>query len=317
MTSQSLLAVLLALAALAIGTIGGWLVAAVAGFVLRRTTGVTPAARAALLAQARLMPLLLPALLVPAQIIAFARFEVSRDESAGPLLLTLGALGALFAVDAAISVARSWRLTRRTLSAWQPGAVRMSIDRWRFGSAWRIERRFPVVAVVGLVRPQLFVATQVARVCTRDELSAIVAHEAAHVAARDNWLRLLFAVTPAATTAAPIAEPLERAWATAAEHAADARARRTVSGVDLASALTKVARLAEAVTPEYVPASALIGGAALESRVRRLLAPAGNRSESLFLRWWPALATALVALALQSSGAQAVLHEAFELLVRT
>ena len=59
----------------------------------------------------------------------------------------------------------------------------------------------------------------------------------------------------------------------AAELAADARARRHAEGLELASALTKVARLAGGCEPEAMPASALIGGAELEPRVRRLLDP--------------------------------------------
>lgn len=313
---QPLIGVLLALSAVAIATTAGWLIASFAERVLVRMDRLAPARRAALLAQARLMPLVATAILVPAQIIAFARFEAVRDESAGPLLLTLAALGVLAGVDALHSAARSWRLTRRAAAAWRHHAQAWPLAGWRLGPAWRIERRFPVVAVVGLVRPQLFVATQVARICTEGELSAIVAHEAAHVAARDNWLRLLFALTPGLTLAAPIAQRLERQWAIAAEHAADARARRSVSGLDLAAALTKVARLAEGSTPEYVPVSALIGGAALESRVRRLLDPSNDGPQTLLLSWWPLAAAALVVVCLQSPGVLASLHEAFELLVR-
>ena len=52
--------------------------------------------------------------------------------------------------------------------------------------AFRVATAFPIVAVVGVVRPTLVVARSVLEACTADELAAIVAHEQAHVAQRDN-----------------------------------------------------------------------------------------------------------------------------------
>ena len=274
---------------------------------------------AALAAQARLLPLALIAVLVPAQIAGFARFEAGGPESAGPLLLALALCGLVLLGDAVRSGARAWRQTRAVVRSWQPLAQPLALPGWT-RRAWRIALRYPVVAVVGVSRPQLFVARQVAEHCTPPELAAIVAHEAAHVAARDNLLRLLFQVTPGAGLAAAIGRPLEQAWMAAAEEAADARARAATSGLDLASALTKVARLAvsrecEELPASTLPASALIGGHDLQSRVRQLLEPPAPACRAA-VRWAPAALLGLVAAVMHATPALAGLHEVFELLVR-
>jgi hypothetical protein len=110
------------------------------------------------------------------------------------------------------------------------------------------------------------------RACTAAELTAIAAHEQAHVVARDNLTRVLFSLAPAAGAAAA---RLEQTWAATAEEAADLGARASGDGVTLARALTKVVRLSFAgVAAPPLAMSAFIGGDSLDTRVRRLLAPA-------------------------------------------
>lgn len=314
MTSPLILAALLALAAVAVAAAAGWLAAGLVSRWLLRAPSISAPTRAALAAQARLLPLALIAVLVPAQIAGFARFEAGGPESAGPLLLALALCGLVLLGDALRSGIRAWRQTDAVVRAWQPSAQPFALPGWPH-RAWRIAPRYPVVAVVGVSRPELFVAAQVAEHCTPPELAAIVAHEAAHVAARDNLLRLLFHLTPGAGLAAAIARPLEQTWMAAAEEAADARARAATSGLDLASALTKVARLAVSRECDGLPASTLIGGHDLQSRVRHLLeppAPAGRAA----VRWAPAALLGLAAAVVHATPALAGLHEVFELLVR-
>jgi Zn-dependent protease with chaperone function len=269
--------------------------------------------RAALLAQARLMPLVMTLIIVPAQMIGFARFEAGDPESASPLLIGLALLGAAVLADAFISGARSWHRTRIIVGAWRQSATPITLPSWA-RRAWAIRRRFPVVAVVGIVRPQLFVARQVTDGCTPRELAAIAAHESAHVDARDNLLRLLFCLTPGVSMAGRLAEPIERAWVVAAEEAADERARLRGSGVELASALTKVARMAAESDPEPLPVSGLIQGQTLERRVGKLLEA---HPASRGLPWgWIGLGLAVgIAISLQTAPVLRVLHESFELLV--
>ena len=86
-------------------------------------------------------------------------------------------------------------------------------------------------------------------------------------------------------------------------------------GVELASALTKVARLAADSEPEALPAARSSAATISRHRVRRLLeSPAGATGVRLGLDR-PRLAVAL-ALVLQTTPARLGLHEVLETLVR-
>ena len=314
MTPAPVLALLLALAAIAFATVAGWVVAALAGSILRRVDVVSAAVRASLVAQIRLLPMMVPLVVVPAQIAGFVRFEGTAPETAGPLLIAAAGVGLFLLVDALQSGMHAARQTQTILAQWRATAAPFRIPTWT-RQAWLIHRRFPVVAVVGIVRPELFVARQVADGCTAQELAAIAAHEAAHVAARDNLRRLLFTLTPGARLARSIAARLEDEWMAAAELAADADARRNADPLELAAALIKVGQLTSCARPEAMPASALIGSHDLESRVRRLLDPP-VQSTRMKAAWLPAGVLLTVAILLQTSPVLSGLHELFELLVR-
>jgi beta-lactamase regulating signal transducer with metallopeptidase domain len=132
-----------------------------------------------------------------------------------------------------------------------------------------IEDAFPTVAVVGVARPALFIAERVLRECPDDEVRAMLHHECAHVAKRDNLKRFLLRACPDF-----VGGGLDRAWARAAEEAADAAvaARNPRSSLELAQALIHVARLAPAPEAPAL-ASAFYRGGSIESRVRRLIQP--------------------------------------------
>jgi hypothetical protein len=313
-TASTLLGVLMACAAVPIGTTIGWLCASGVARLLRDVRW-SARARASLLAQARLLPLAFVIVLVAAQVHAFARFETSRAESAGPLLTVLALAGVMLVADAIWRAAMAWRATARLTAEWRASATALSLANWA-RPAWAIRPTFPVVAVIGAFRPQLFVAQQVVDGCTSRELAAIAAHEAAHIAARDNLIRLLFEMTPGARAFARVADAIERQWRAAAEEAADAAASRNSDRLDLASALTKVARLAPITAPESIAASALIDGSDLQARVRRLIdAPPEPPLQRVAVL--PALLLLALAAASQLPQAGASLHELFELLVRT
>jgi hypothetical protein len=144
--------------------------------------------------------------------------------------------------------------------------------------------------------------------CTAEELAVIAAHERAHLAAHDNRSRLLFLLAPGAGAAAE----LEQRWNDTAEEIADLQARAAGDGLTLASALTKVARLAFTPSPTPYLASALIGGDTLEVRVRRLVAPAQPAGRSLRALSLAALAPVAVA----AAWALPVVYDAAEWLVR-
>ncbi|HXH07969.1 MAG TPA: M48 family metalloprotease, partial [Vicinamibacterales bacterium] len=133
---------------------------------------------------------------------------------------------------------------------------------------------FPTVAVVGVIAPRLYIADSVLAACPAAELRAVIAHEQAHVAARDNLKRFLMRICPDAVW---VRAAIERAWAEAAEECADAAATSgsLACPLDLAQALVRVARLAAGADRPAL-ASALYPGGSIESRVRRLLAGAAE-----------------------------------------
>jgi Zn-dependent protease with chaperone function len=255
----------------------------------------------------------MPLILGASQVHAFARFEQSRAESVGPLLAGMAWVGAALM---ALALGRGLRCvydTTQLKTAWRRAAMRLPLASWP-GLAWVIRLPYPIVAVVGLIRPQLFVARQVIARCTRAEMAAILAHEHAHVASHDNLVQLLFAITPGAPLLPRLAKPLEAAWRVAIEEAADQSAGRVAGHLELASALVKLTRMAPMST--HVAASGLIGESELDSRVRRLIEAAGVTRQKR-AAWLPAAILVTGALGLQMPAAAARLHEVFELLVRS
>ena len=293
--SPAALRVCLAFASVALAVAFGHLLVALTSAATRRAgwTRLGARTRASLLVQARLAPLTMALVLVPLVQLAFWHFEaVQPVERTGPVLPLLGAIGAGLL---AMAIGRGWRslaATLRVARAWRGVGERTAIIGWP-GQAWIVRTPFPVVAVVGVGRANLYVSADVVGACNLAEIAAIAAHERAHVAGGDNLTRVLFALGP---VTGPAAARLERQWAATAEEIADLHARAAGEGVTLAQALAKVARLAVGTTAlPPLPMSALIGGDSLERRVRRLLEPA--QPPGVTLRGWPAVAVVPVAIA--------------------
>jgi Zn-dependent protease with chaperone function len=175
--------------------------------------------------------------------------------AAGAGLLFWSACRALRAILATRALSRSWRISGRRVTGFDVGLPVLSVA-----------DVFPTVAVVGIRRPVLVVAEQVLRECPSEEVRAMISHECAHVAARDNLKRLLL------RACAVLPLPLVREWEQATEEAADAATVRDEPSraLCLAQALVHVARLAPAATVE-LSASAFYRGGSIEARVRRLL----------------------------------------------
>jgi hypothetical protein len=142
--------------------------------------------------------------------------------------------------------------------------------------AYRVDQESPVFAVVGVRRPRLFVSTRVLEALTPAEVEAALAHERAHLAARDNLKRLAMASAPDLLRLFPASRALEGEWARAAEAMADARASAGDgdTALALAAGLVKVARLT-ARPAAGLPISALHDGGDVEARVRWLVNAAG------------------------------------------
>jgi Zn-dependent protease with chaperone function len=236
--------------------------------------------------------------------------ERTTTESISVTLAAIAAAGVLLLARGFWRGASAWRSTARLVRDWQRRGRPVS---GLAGSmpVLAIEEEFPLVAVAGLLRPRLFVAERVLRECTPSEVAAMVTHECAHVSAFDNVKRLLIRACPD-MLGAPL--PLERAWAAAAEEAADAAAARLSPSapLDLAQALIRVARLAAPRAPEL--ASAFYLGGSIDARVRLLVDPPADTGVRRWTRFILPGVGALAAIAVVLAAPS--LHAAMEAAVR-
>lgn len=222
----------------------------------------------------RLMPAMGSAALVLLVILpAFLVYEPPHaHDRPGPLLVICAVFALLVLGDGARRGLRAWRSTRALMRSSQPILTRPLQDG---AELTFINVREPVVAVVGSWRQRIIAARSVAAACDDEEFRQVLAHEAAHMDARDNLKLLMLLMMPDALAWLPAGRALTEHWRAATELEADERA----SGSDprkrvaLASALVKVARLslASGRPRRECRASAPLSG--LEHRVRRLLAP--------------------------------------------
>jgi Zn-dependent protease with chaperone function len=308
-----LLAAVSSLSAFAIFAVAGSLIARAAVEPLARMAARTSAAgRARALFRLRMLPGALAA--VAAFAIAlpiFLRFE-ARDttESIGLTLGVLACAGAWLLVRGAWQAAAALVATRRVVADWQRRA-RPVTGLHATLPVYAVDETFPLVAVTGLLRPRLFVAERVLRECPVPEVAAMIAHECAHVSARDNGKLLLMRACPALFGAAA---RLEHAWSAAAEEAADAAVVLAAPSarLDLAQALIRVARLAAARGPEL--ASAFYTGDGIAARVRLLVDPPADVPAARWPRFLVPAAAVLAAAGISSAAPS--LHAAMEIAVR-
>jgi Zn-dependent protease with chaperone function len=149
---------------------------------------------------------------------------------------------------------------------------------------------YPFSFVWGYLRSKLIVSTGLLNALTKEELIAVLEHEAAHHARRDNLLKWALTICRYATPAFPLTAWLYRRLNEQIEMVCDEVAvRRAAAPVDLAGALVRLKRLTLAAGPR---ASRLSGSGFLddeaesfERRVTRALsfedeAP-GSDAESL------------------------------------
>jgi hypothetical protein len=205
---------------------------------------------------------------------AFLVYEPVREtEEIGPLVWVLAAFSLLALGDGIRRGCHAWLITR-SLSRYCGFAV----EPW---SATRdqavdiVDVREPIVAVIGAWHPRIVAARNVLDACSQEEFRQVIAHEVAHLSARDNLKCLLLAVSPDPLAWLPVGTALAKRWRTAAEFEADLRATGSDprNRVALAAALVKVARLA---TPRARPVPALnmfVASDDVSGRVRQLLTP--------------------------------------------
>lgn len=266
----------------------------------------SPASKACVILGFRLAPVVLSfglalAVVLPAYLLHEPRHKVEPVSFKLALLTGVAALGLLFAVWRGV---RAWWVTRRLVQNWLRHAMRIELAEVSL-PAYRIAHPYPVVALVGCWRPRLFLAEQLWHTLTPNELAAAIAHELGHWHARDNLKRVVLRVCSDVLAILPTGRSLDRAWAEAAEAAADEYAARTGRGVgvELAGALVKIARLIPPGVRVALPVGTAIVGpdaAGIAPRVQALLRLEQNThlAPAWGLPWRWILGSSLVAVSL-------------------
>jgi Zn-dependent protease with chaperone function len=251
----------------------------------------------------------------------------STGEFVSNKLATLAMFSAVGIVLALWRGFRSWRATRSLSAGWLRIATPITLSQTKIPT-FRLPHSFPIIAVVGTLRPRLFIAERVLESLSQEELMAAIAHECGHLAARDNLKRMLMRASRDLLTIVPCGRSIDRAWAENAESAADEHAalRGPAQALNLASALIGIARMVPAGARPSMPSGAFILGDqtnGVMGRVNRLLALAGAgrpHSKSRRISWVERIGfvalSGVVVLTLAHTHALASLHVAMERIVQ-
>lgn len=253
---------------------------------------------------------------------AFLEFEPrsTREMLAWPLLaLALcGAAVLLVIVGRMAAMLRAtWKLERH----WLAEASRL--DLVGIGCpVYCVKSATSLLAVTGTFRPRIFISAEVGQALNRQELSAALAHEMAHLGSFDNLKQLLLRSLALPFTAF---RALDRAWISVSEIAADEDAVRSgASALELSSALVKVGRLssrwnptprlaASHLVPEGCSASTSIRAAHLSELLTHELTPEARPSRLALV----SMGLVLVGIYFVSlSALLPAVHEALEWMVR-
>jgi Zn-dependent protease with chaperone function len=239
--------------------------------------------------------------------------------------IKLGTLAFFSAVGVTLAVwrgLRSWMATRSLLRQWLAASTPIEIEEISV-PAFRLRHHFPIIAVVGMLQPRLFIAEQVLETLSPEELVAAIAHECGHLAASDNFKRSVIRASRAVLLIIPCGRSLDRAWSEASESAADEYAAQgsSIFALNLASALVRIARMIPKGDCQVIPtmvSTFIVPGEETQGvkvRVRRLLELASSDSNELvgstpiarFLPW--ALLSSIVVLGLMIESRPQVLAE--------
>lgn len=265
-------------------------------------------------------------------LVAPAYLELEPRSTNEIVSLKLGIIALVAALGISLAVSRSigaWRATARLAADWLANAQAISLPQVGI-PAYRIDHQFPVIAIVGAWRPKLFLSDKVFHSLTADEISAAVAHEIGHLAARDNLKRVLLRACTDLMLIVPCGSALDSAWTTASESAADEHAARSGRRValDLASALVKISRLIPEGTGPAMPAGSFLVSReetlGVKARVRRLIQIASGEDHApaqgpliANIELWTSLSALVIVVAITRSNPQvlATVHGLMERVV--
>ncbi len=180
----------------------------------------------------------------------------------------------------------------------------------------------PVLAVAGVLRPQLVISQRVMRGLSPEEREAALRHEQSHCLAGDNLKRFLILLSPDLFPFVCTFGSLERAWSRFTEWAADDSATEgdPQRALSLASALVRVAKMGSQPQLGYLSCSLLGSDHDLSQRVDRLLRPQTKSGKPVrefipLLAGAGALVTSAVAVVTLWPGSLTLVHRALEQLV--
>ncbi len=274
----------------------------------------------------RVLPLTL-AIVVTFGIIfpAFLLFEPDNPkETIGPKMAIVVLISAFGLAAAMYRIVASWLKTRALIGDWMVTSKPVEIEGVSM-PAYKLKHPFPVLAVVGIFRPRIFVAEQVFTELDTPELVAALSHEAGHISSFDNLKRVAMRVCRDLLVF-PLGRSLDNGWLLAAESAADEYAAvRGGSGyaLDLASALVKIGRITPLEQTQRLPIAAYLiepDDTSLAQRVEGLLTfadrPFGvtKRSPYLTMMFWSAVVLTIGAtvLILTSTPLLEIVHQVTE-----
>lgn len=236
-----------------------------------------PTTAANLLFTIRILPVFLASLATLGFVLpALLEFEPrSTGELVGWPLLALAILGGAVLMVMLVRAATILLSTRLVGAKWRRHSKKLRLENTDV-PVYCLEGAGTgsVLAVLGFLRPKIFVAKQIVETLTRAELMAAVEHEKAHVTSFDNLKQLVLKVTRIPRWLR-VFSGADSAWINASEIAADETALASgISVLDLSSALIKVAALStHAVVGKTVAASHLVpmeSGSCLHARVDHL-----------------------------------------------
>ena len=117
------------------------------------------------------------AFLIPAYLV---HEPVASGEIVSLKLAIIAAAASFGVLIAFFRVFQTWWATRMLASNWLQNADEITLAGVN-ACVHRIEHKFPVIAVIGIFRPKMFIASQVLASLDEAELSAAVAHEYGHL----------------------------------------------------------------------------------------------------------------------------------------
>ena len=295
------------------------LVAAVSRGVSAAIATSSPALRARVLLTLRLLPAAVSIAFVAGVFLpSFWRLEPRDFDEAFGVTTTSFALIACVVVGGALwRGVSALRESAARSRAWLTHARPMTLA----GAptpVYCLDATVPAMTLVGVFRPNLLVTRPLIDALTPEELRAAIEHEVGHLGSWDNLKRLAMRATPDALSLVAASRRLEQDWALAAEHAADAAAAHdSGTGLALASALIKVARLTPPTPGLGLLASPLVGGEGIVSRVERLMDRQPPRRPSVIVRTLGWTASAMIFCAAIAGYAPLLqsVHRASEILV--